>query len=233
MSWLRNQRQRLRAPQTVLAVLSAILLALGILIGAANLAITSLRNYYYLQDFLSKHPRMTHAIQGNLSNWLLAAGLAGLVLLIIILRKLPAESSPPEPLPPAQLSALTTQAPSISDQLPGELFAAPPDQVAASDPRALRDYLASLPLLKRADAERQLIRLRVTWEGELQGVTRKEIDKAEVAVWFDAGRSYFTATVGRTLGVDMLREGDRIKIAGSISLLGPPCMHLDNARVIF
>jgi len=104
MSWHVALRHRLNTPQRIGAVIVAVVLAAGAILAIANLAVTSLTNFEYLQHYLGKHPRLSHLIQGNIGNWLLFIGIFCFIVLIVMLVKLKVD--PPGDLPAPTGAAL-------------------------------------------------------------------------------------------------------------------------------
>jgi hypothetical protein len=102
------------------------------------------------------------------------------------------------------------------------------------DPDQMMDYIESLAPIPRAETISRYKGAEVVWEGELRNLS-KEDGAIRIEVWFNRGkRRYFCATVSRVPELALLRQGDRVKMAGRIGLLGPPeTVELDSAEVIF
>lgn len=101
--------------------------------------------------------------------------------------------------------------------------AAPPLSAPISDPRAIREHLESLPLLRREDATRAMVGKMTIWEGELHNLSRNLDNGITLYVRFAPGtglHNCFRADCSETPSIGSLYAGDFVRVRGTIEFVG-------------
>jgi len=102
--------------------------------------------------------------------------------------------------------------------------------------KSIMDSIENAPLLQQPDVAKHYIGLKISWEGYLVGASRTErglvrltIQPKDITV---GSIILFDVDPSRYPGIGLLKQGDTIRVEGTIAAIHDVFIELDNARII-